>query len=187
MTISKRRNRPTEAEIKPNPVQAVPDFENLFQDNWERVCAVVFRLVGDWGEAEDIALETFLRLYLNPPRHDQNLGGWLYRVASRLGLNAIRARKRRREHEERAGKQILEQENAWNPADSLETRQARENVRKALAQMKPRSAQILALRYSGLSYAEIAEALGLSLGSVGTFLARAEKEFEQQYRRLEGG
>jgi DNA-directed RNA polymerase specialized sigma24 family protein len=52
--------------------------------------------------------------------------------------------------------------------------------------MKPRSAKTLVLRYSGLSYAEIANAIGVSPNSVGTLLARAEREFEQQYRALEG-
>jgi len=40
------------------------------------------------------------------------------------------------------------------------------------------------LRYSGLSYAEIAAALGIAAGSVGTLLARAEADFERRYRNL---
>ena len=59
-------------------------------------------------------------------------------------------------------------------------------MQRVLAQMKPRSAQILILRYSGLSYAEIAEAVGVAAGSVGTLLARAEEEFEERYRTAEG-
>jgi RNA polymerase sigma-70 factor (ECF subfamily) len=57
-------------------------------------------------------------------------------------------------------------------------------VRLVLAQMKPRSAQLLVLRHSGFSYAEIAAALGVAPGSVGVLLARAEKEFEERYKRL---
>jgi RNA polymerase sigma-70 factor (ECF subfamily) len=48
--------------------------------------------------------------------------------------------------------------------------------------MKKRSAQILILRYSGLGYAQVAAALGLNPNSVGTLLARAEREFERHYR-----
>jgi RNA polymerase sigma-70 factor (ECF subfamily) len=54
-------------------------------------------------------------------------------------------------------------------------------VRAALLAIKPRSARILLLRYSGLSYAEIAAALEIAQGSVGTLLARAEKEFEEVF------
>ena len=53
------------------------------------------------------------------------------------------------------------------------------------AVLKPRAAQLLVLRHSGLSYAEIAQALNVARSSVGTLLARAEKEFERRYRALE--
>jgi RNA polymerase sigma-70 factor (ECF subfamily) len=47
--------------------------------------------------------------------------------------------------------------------------------------MKPRSASLLILRQSGMTYAEIADALDLAPGSIGTLLARAEREFEAHY------
>jgi RNA polymerase sigma-70 factor (ECF subfamily) len=50
--------------------------------------------------------------------------------------------------------------------------------------MKPRSAMLLLLRQSGLSYREIASALEIAPGSVGTLLARAEKEFRKKYRQI---
>jgi RNA polymerase sigma-70 factor (ECF subfamily) len=52
--------------------------------------------------------------------------------------------------------------------------------------MKPRSAKILVLRHSGLTYAEIAAAIKISPNSVGKLLSRAEKDFELRYRALEG-
>jgi RNA polymerase sigma factor (sigma-70 family) len=69
----------------------------------------------------------------------------------------------------------------------VERRETQERVRQVLAKMKPRSAKLLHLRYSGLSYSELAEALQIAPGSVGKFLSRAEDEFERIYRRLEGG
>jgi RNA polymerase sigma-70 factor (ECF subfamily) len=59
-------------------------------------------------------------------------------------------------------------------------------VRAALAQLKTIQAQLLVLRYSGLSYKELAEALQLKPSSIGTLLARAETEFEKCYRKLYG-
>jgi len=59
-------------------------------------------------------------------------------------------------------------------------------VQTALARLKPRSAQVLTLRHSGLSYAEIAAVLRLPISSVGTLLARAEIEFEKVYREIGG-
>ena len=75
----------------------------------------------------------------------------------------------------------------WDPAQQVEKTQDRQQVRMALARMKPRSARLLLLRHSGLSYAEIAAALEIAPGSVGTLLARAEDEFEREYRRQEEG
>jgi RNA polymerase sigma-70 factor (ECF subfamily) len=156
----------------------------LFAEHWSRLCGVLFRLTGDPAEAEDLALETFWRLYRRPPQ-DLNLAGWLYRVATRLGLNALRSHKRRRRYEEQAG--ILEEfQNASpDPAAEAERSEQRQTVRQALARMQPRSAQLLLLRHSGLSYAEVAAILGLAPSSVGALLARAEADFEKRYRALE--
>jgi RNA polymerase sigma-70 factor (ECF subfamily) len=55
-------------------------------------------------------------------------------------------------------------------------------VRQILAQMKPRDAKLLVLRHSGLSYKELAVALKLAPGSIGSLLTRAERAFAQKYR-----
>jgi len=175
MTFSKRQIKAAQAGDEAN------DFERLFQENWARVCAVLFRLVGDWSEAEDLALDVFWRLYRRPPHNNRNLNGWLYRVATNLGFNALRSRKRRQQYEEQSGYETLEDAPLSDPAEVLEQRQTAERVRDILRQMKPRSARILILRHSGMSYAEIAEALELAPGSIGTLLARAEHEFEDHY------
>jgi RNA polymerase sigma factor (sigma-70 family) len=162
------------------------EFEAVFNEYWPRVYAVLFRLTGDPDEAQDLALEVFCRLQRQPPaaQATATLGGWLYQVATHLGYNALRAGKRRRYYEQQAGALVWEQEAALNPADEAERRIERQQVRRALARLKPRSAQLLILRYSGLSYAEIAAALGVAASSVGTLLGRAEDEFEQAYRAM---
>jgi RNA polymerase sigma-70 factor (ECF subfamily) len=162
----------------------IADFERLFQEHWVRVNEVLGRLLGDTDEAQDLALETFWRLYTNPPKQAENLGGWLYRVALRLGYNALRAKRRRGWYEQEAGKISLE-DAPLNPASQADLNERRRQVRDVLANMKPRSAEILALRYSGFSYAEIAAALSVPVSSVGTRLVRAEKEFEKCFPRDE--
>ncbi|MEJ2601565.1 MAG: sigma-70 family RNA polymerase sigma factor [Anaerolineales bacterium] len=183
MTFSRKRNQAGQA-AQQDREQAV--FEALFQTHWGRVVQVIARLVGDPAEAEDLALDAFWRLYRQPPRQDQNLAGWLYRVATRLGLNALRARRRRQRYEEAAGKDALQDDPPGNPAILFERAQERQQVRQVLSMMKPRAAQLLVLRHSGMSYAEIAGALDVSTGSIGTLLARAEREFEQRYLKASG-
>jgi DNA-directed RNA polymerase specialized sigma24 family protein len=57
-------------------------------------------------------------------------------------------------------------------------------VRAVLARLKPAHAQILILRASGLSYKELADSLGVKLGTVGTMLVRAETAFQKRFRRM---
>ncbi len=163
-------------------------FEAIFHEHWPRVYGVLFRIVGDSAEAEDLTLEAFLRLYRRAPLliTDGNPSGWLYRVATNLGLNALRANERRGFYEEQAGKFTLENNAAPDPSSEVERAEDRQRVREVLRQMKQRNARLLVLRYSGLSYAEVAAALNIAPGSVGTMLSRAEKKFEELYRNLEG-
>jgi RNA polymerase sigma-70 factor (ECF subfamily) len=167
--------------------QGSGQFEAIFLENWPRVYGLLLRLVGDPDEAEDLALETFLRLYRHPvaDHQDTNLGGWLHRVAVNLGLNSLRNWQRRRRYEEKAGKLDLIENSPVNPADIFTIKEQHRNTREILAEMNPRQSQILILRYSGLAYREIAVIMGLAPSSIGPLLARAEKEFEKRFRAKE--
>lgn len=162
------------------------EFERLFQEHWVRVYRLLRRLVGDPAEAEDLALETFLRLYKHRPRYEDNFnpGGWLYRVATNLGLHSIRSWKRRERYEIAAGKYALENSPDESPVEILAQEEQRQQVRRVLARMNSKQSQLLILRYSGLSYREIAGTLHVAPASVGPLLVRAEREFEKQYRAL---
>ena len=163
-----------------------PNFEDAFNEHWSRVYEVLFRIVGERTEAEDLALETFWRLYNRPPKYEsrEKLAGWLYRVATNLGFNALRARKRRSRYEEEAGHLDIETHASPDPAKEAERLEEVQRVRQILSRMKPRNAKLLILRNSGFSYAELAATLGVAPGSIGTMLVRAETEFEKRYRQL---
>lgn len=163
-----------------------PTFEALFLEHWARVYRLLYRLVGDPAEAEDLALETFVRLYRRYPPRDRefNLGGWLHRVATNLGLQSIRSWKRRERYELDAGKYALEENEQESPAEIIARNEERRLARLVLAQMNERQSQLLTMRHAGASYKEIAEALELSPTSIGPLLLRAEREFEKRYRAL---
>ena len=159
-------------------------FETLFREHWAHVYRVLNRLVGDPAEAEDLALEAFVRLYQRYPLRgsESNLGGWLHRVAMNLGLHSIRNWKRRERYETKAGKYALEETPEARPAEIIAQAEERRLVRLVLAEMNERQSQLLIMRYSGLSYKEIASALKLAPTSIGPLLLRAEREFEKRYR-----
>jgi RNA polymerase sigma-70 factor (ECF subfamily) len=158
-------------------------FEALFQQHYQRVYSLLYRLVGD--EADDLAQEVFLRLYYRPPaKPDSDLAAWLFRVATNLGYNALRSRRRLETHRDALGSESVGsawQGDAPSPEAWAEQREIEAHVRAALARLGRHEATVLTLRYSGLSYREVAQVLGVSPGSVGTLLARAERAFEKAY------
>jgi RNA polymerase sigma-70 factor (ECF subfamily) len=166
--------------------QAAQSFEQLFLENWSSIYRLLVRLTGDPAEAEDLALETFSRLHQHPPKggEDYNPGGWLYRVATNLGLRSIRSFKRREQYEMAAGKDALGEAPENRPAQIFENKEEQRLAQLALAKMNPRRAELLVMRYSGMAYKEIAKALHLSPTSIGPLLLRAEREFEKTYRSL---
>jgi len=165
-------------------------FEALFLDHYPRVVGVLVRLVGERTRAEELANDVFWRAYRQHDlvRSEGNVGGWLYRTATNLGIDALRAAARRRRYEDAAGRARIESgDGAADPLGELLRAERQQRVRAVLARLKPGQAQILVLRASGLSYQELAEALGVKRGSVGTMLIRAEAEFQKHYLRLYGG
>lgn len=163
------------------------EFEMLFTEYYAQIYTVLFRLTGDQYEADDLTAETFWRLWERPPARHENIGGWLYRVATHLGFNALRTNKRRAQYET----EVQADHGTWtgsapvDPESAAEQHQERERVRANLRRMALRDVQVLVLRHSGLSYKEIAAAVNVSASSVGTLLARAEAKFELLYRQGE--
>ena len=158
------------------------EFEKQFQDHYGGVYRLLFNIVGDRQEAEDLAQETFLRLYRHrfPANREHNVRAWLYRVATNLAYNAVRGRGRRERRQQADIPPIAIQD----PADAALQTAERESVRQVLAQLPQRDQQLLLLRHAGLSYRELAETLDIKPGSVGTLLARAHKTFEQAYHQV---
>lgn len=157
-------------------------FEVLFYRHYDRVYGLLFRLLGNRVEAEDVTQELFLKLYRRPlsGKREHNLTSWLYRAATNMAYNQIRSRKRR------WGR------NRWLVPDSSDERgdpgqrmareETRSAVRQALRGLPQRQTQLLILREMGFSYAELAEACDVKPGSVGTLLGRAAEAFRRAYQ-----
>jgi RNA polymerase sigma-70 factor, ECF subfamily len=160
------------------------EFRAVFLQHYARIVGILMRLLGDRSPAEEVASDAFWRLYRQPALAvDGKVGGWLYRTATNLGIDALRASSRRRQYEEAAG--TLSQEGASDgPLDDLLREEECGRVRAVLASIKPASAQLLILRTSGLSYKELAAALDVKMSGIGTMLNRAEEEFRNRYLAL---
>lgn len=167
-------------------------FDALFYRHYDRVYGLLFRLLGNRVEAEDLTQEVFLKLYYHDfaAGREHNVSAWLYRVATNVGYNALRSRKRRWQRNV-----VLlpdETEQPRTPPEVVAQQETQDAVRAALAELPPRDGQLLLLREMGLSYQEMADACGVAPGSVGTLLRRAAAAFRKAYeeetqRRSENG
>lgn len=159
-------------------------FRAVFLQHYARIVDILARVLGDRSNAEDVANDAFWRLYHQPAMQtDGNIGGWLYRTATNLGIDALRASGRRRQYEE-ASHQTSSAKISDGPLDSVLRKEKCRKVRRALSLIKPAQAQLLILRSSGFSYKELAEALDVKTSGIGTMLNRAEEEFRNHYIAL---
>ena len=170
------------------------DVERLFRAYHDPLVRYLTRRLGDRDWAEEVAQETFVRVL----RHGEVGTGpapakersWLFAVATNLVRDEARRDARRRRHLE-----LLRGEAADAHAESAavvyETAQERAReaalARRAVDALAERDRLALLMREEGLDYEEIAEALGLSVGSVGTTLARARRRLVERYEALAGG
>src|SRR5260370_24872881 len=83
------------------------DFRVVFLQHYARIVGILLRLLGDRSPAEEVANDALWRLYSQPVLQiDGNVGGWLYRTATHLRIDALRAVSRRRQHQEAAGRDV---------------------------------------------------------------------------------
>ena len=180
--------QPEEIALDPAAVRRpAARVETLFREHYPRLAGMLTRLTGDRAHAEELAADVFHKLSQRPELlAQQDVTAWIYRVASNAGVDALRRDSRRRKREETAGAAA----HAAPPEDALDSmlrEERRARVRQVLESLRPRDAQLLLLRSSGLAYRELAQTLGVEPGSVGTMLARAEAEFERRFRARFGG
>jgi len=156
------------------------DLEEIFRRDYQRVVAVAARVLGSRDQAEDVAQEVFLSFGRSSvPTGEAR--GWLSVAAAHTALNLLRSGRRRASREETAA--AADDAVISDVAEVVVTLEERNRVRTALARLPRKHAVALVLRHSGLSYADVAAALDLSPGSVGTTVRRAESALRKELNR----
>lgn len=158
------------------------DVERLFREYHDPLVRYLTRRLGDRDWAEDVAQETFVRALRQGEM--QNERAWLFAVATNLVRDDARKDTRRRRHLELLSAEAKAESVVEPPITDLERAQERALARRAIDALNERDREALLMREEGLNYNEIAEALQLSLASVGTTLSRARRRLVEAYEQL---
>lgn len=167
---------------------SAPDlFRQQFNQHYPSVRRKLIALIRDEAAAEDLAQETFLRLYRNPPDQPEAIGGWLHRVLTRLAYDYMDTKARERSLTHKQEQSMLAQPQAV-PSNEQQVidKGEQDRVRGWLDSLPERDKQMLLLRYEGYSYAEIAEQLQVRQPQVGTMLRRAGERLKRQALKAGG-
>lgn len=156
-------------------------FEALFTAEYARVAGIANRVLADSPEAEDVAQEAFIDFHRLHSARAPYAAAWLHRAAAHKALNRLRGDRRRRRRE--VAQMLEESDRTLDPERQAELNEDRRRLREALARMAPKPASALVLRATGLSYAEVAQALGVQVGQIGTLLRRAEEALRKEVGR----
>lgn len=151
-------------------------FEEFFREHYRGVVRLAQTVIGDVQGAQDVAQEVFLAAYRRFPGDYEQAAGWVRVAAVHTALNMLRGERRRDRRQllvERVGPQP-------SAEDAAIDREARAELRRALARLPRRSAALVVMRHGGMSYGEIAQALGVKVGNVGTLLRRAESALRKE-------
>jgi RNA polymerase sigma factor (sigma-70 family) len=155
------------------------DFKELFDANYPNVFRHLMLILGERAAAEDIAQETFIKLYESPPKEFTNLSAWLIKVSTNLAYNYLRSEKNRKRRE---AVQVAARSEAAGQEPFAEGFAGFDDVvgaKEALRALDDRDRICLVLKFSGFSYAEIARIANIKEASVGKVIARALEKFRR--------
>jgi RNA polymerase sigma-70 factor (ECF subfamily) len=173
-------------------------YDELVRTFHAQIFHVAFRMLGDSGDAADVSQEIFLKVFrnINGFKGESSLKTWIFRIAFSEILNRLRWWKRRH----RQSTVSLDADHGVNgngngngyhvsdvrptPEQALESKEQEEAIQTALGKLSGDHRSIIILRdIEGFSYGEIADVLGISIGTVKSRLARGRADLKKSLIR----
>jgi RNA polymerase sigma-70 factor (ECF subfamily) len=159
-------------------------FETLVLDNQKKVYNLALKMTGNENDALDISQEAFIKAYtgLHGFRLESRFSVWLYRMTYNMCIDFIRKKQRTPaasltyvdDDGEYADLEIPDAR--YEPSGEVEKKELREAVSRGIGELPVHHREIIVMReLTGMSYEEIAAALGISEGTVKSRLSRARQ------------
>ena len=193
----------TDEELVTRCKQELPrntrSYEQLVQRHMNRVYAIVYRVVNNKEEAEDIAQEVFVKVFHGLKKFDQKsaFSTWLYRIATNSALDAFDRLKKnskntsvvksRADGEDAVDALTLQPSPAPGPEENIVQSELRECIHRVLRSLELDHRRVLLLRdFEDLSYDEIADVLQAKLSAVKMRIHRARLAFQEIFNQFCG-
>ncbi len=164
-------------------------FRELIRRYQRPIFSIIYRMVGDRELAEDLAQETFIKVLnaIDSYRPEHKFSSWIFKIANNAAIDHLRRRELdtlsldgapdalTTSRQEATALQVRDR--TESPLDELEARELGSHIERAIARLRPEYRSCIMLRHvEGRAYEEIAEILGLPLGTVKTYIHRARAE-----------
>jgi RNA polymerase sigma-70 factor (ECF subfamily) len=160
-------------------------FHTIFESYKDRVYSMAYHFSGEEALAKDITQQVFLKLFtsINQFRFDSEFTTWLYRIVANACVDEQRKQKRFVPFTQ--GVEVKNLVARGSQEESYAKRQVADSVRTAISDLSPKLRLPILLKYvEGLSYEEIAETLGCSIGTVSSRLNRGHKALARKLEHL---
>jgi RNA polymerase sigma-70 factor (ECF subfamily) len=169
-------------------------YDELVRTYNASIFHVAYRMLNDSAEASDVVQEIFLKVFRNIGgfKGEAALKTWVFRIALSEILNRLRWWKRRYRFSTVSlddppngnGNGLHVADSKPTPAEILESKEQEMAIQQALSKLSSDHRSIVVLRdIEGFSYSEIAEVLGISIGTVKSRLARARSDLKKSLMR----
>lgn len=160
-----------------------PELGQIFRDHHKQVLNAAYRVTGNAQDAEDVLQTVFMRLVRREggsPLSDSP-GSYLHRAAINAALDIVRSRVAARSSPLEDVEASLSAAPEEGPDRMHDAGEMRDEIRKALAKMSPKSAEVFALRYfEGYGNHEIARMLGASRSTINVILHRTRQRLREE-------
>lgn len=157
-------------------------FRALADAHLTKIMNFAYRLLHSQSDAEDVAQETFLRLWKDAARYEPRarVTTWLHRIAHNLCIDCMRGRR------EQPSEMLDEERTSLEPGGLLDRKQVAQAVERALGELPERQrAAVTLVHYQGLGNIEAAEVLDIGVEALESLLARGRRSLREKLVGLE--